>query len=72
MPLPTAMDIHKITNELLMLAGKLEEMKFQVNNNEQKEIVDAYQTLYNDFECKLRKRINDLWLYTSGSSDKLY
>jgi hypothetical protein len=71
MPLPTAMDIHKITNELLMLASKVDEMKFLVNNSEQIEITEAYQTLYKDFEWKLRKRINDLWLYTTGSSDKL-
>ena len=71
MPLPTAMDIHKITNELLMLASKVDEMKFLVNNSEQIEVGEAYQTLYNHFEWKLRKRINDLWLYTTGSSDKL-
>jgi hypothetical protein len=71
MPLPTAMDIHKITNELLMLASKVDEMKFLIKNSEQNEVADAYQTLYNDFEWKLRKRINDLWLYTTGSSDKL-
>ena len=70
MPLPTAMDIHKVTNELLMLASKVDEMKFLVSCN-QCEIADAYKTLQNDFEFKLRKRINELWLYTNDSTDKL-
>ena len=70
MPLPTAMDIHKLTNELIMLASKVDEMKFLVSSN-QSEIADAYKTLQNDFEFKLRKRINDLWLYTNDSTDKL-
>ena len=70
MPLPTVMDIHKLTNELIMLASKVDEMKFLVSSN-QSEIADAYKTLQNDFEFKLRKRINDLWLYTNDSTDKL-
>jgi len=70
MPLPTAMDIHKLTNELIMLASKVDEMKFLVSSN-QSEIADAYKTIQNDFEFKLRKRINDLWLYTNDSTDKL-
>ena len=70
MPLPTVMDIHKLTNELIMLASKVDEMKFLVSSN-QSEITDAYKTLQNDFEFKLRKRINDLWLYTNDSTDKL-
>ena len=70
MPLPTVMDIHKLTNELIMLASKVDEMKFLVSSN-QSEIADAYKTIQNDFEFKLRKRINDLWLYTNDSTDKL-
>ena len=70
MPLPTAMDIHKLTNELIMLASKVDEMKFLVSSN-QSEIADAYKTIQNDFEFKLRKRINDLWLYKNDSTDKL-
>ena len=71
MPLPTAMDIHKITNELLMLAAKVDEMKFQVSANKNEIVVAAYKTLYDDFEWKLRKRINDFWLFTTGSKDNL-
>ena len=70
MPLPNAMDIHKLMNELIMLASKVDEMKFLVSSN-QSEIADAYKTIQNDFEFKLRKRINDLWLYTNDSTDKL-
>jgi len=53
-----------------MLASKVDEMKFLVSSN-QSEIADAYKTIQNDFEFKLRKRINDLWLYTNDSTDKL-
>jgi hypothetical protein len=70
MPLPTAMDIHKITNELLMLASKVDEMRSLVSLSNS-EVAIAYRTLMNDFEYKLRKRINDLWLYTTDSTDKL-
>ena len=70
MPLPTAMDIHKLTNELIMLASKVDERKFLVSSN-QSEIADAYKNIQNDFEFKLRKRINDLWIYTNDSTDKL-
>jgi hypothetical protein len=71
MPLPTAMDIHKITGELLMLAAKVDEMKFLVSSSKNEVVVAAYKTLYDDFEWKLRKRINDFWLYTTGSKDTL-
>jgi CRISPR/Cas system endoribonuclease Cas6 (RAMP superfamily) len=71
MPLPTAMDIHKITNELLMLASKVDEMKFLVSSSKNEIIINAYKTLHDDFEWKLRKRINDFWLYTTGSKDTL-
>jgi hypothetical protein len=70
MPLPTAMDIHKITNELLMLASKVEEMRTHVSTSNS-EVAIAYRTIYNDYEFKLRKRINDFWLYTTGSKDTL-
>jgi len=70
MPLPTAMDIHKITNELIMLASKVDEMRSLVSLSNS-EIAIAYRTLMNDFEFKLRKRINDLWLFTNDSTDKL-
>lgn len=31
------------------------------------EVAVAYQTIANDYEFKLRKKINDLWLYMTGS-----
>lgn len=70
MPLPTAMDIHRLTNELIMLASKVDEMRDLVTLNNS-EVAIAYRTLLSDFEFKLRKRINDLWLYTNDSTDKL-
>jgi hypothetical protein len=35
------------------------------------EVGVAYQTIANDYEFKLRKKINDLWLYMTGSTTEL-
>jgi hypothetical protein len=54
----------------MMLAAKVDEMRSLVTLNNS-EVAVAYRTLLGDFEYKLRKRINDLWLYTNDSTDKL-
>jgi hypothetical protein len=35
------------------------------------EVAVAYQTIANDYEFKLRKKINDLWLYMTGTTTEL-
>jgi hypothetical protein len=70
MPLPTRDQITKIFYECIALSAKAEEMDFMFKSNTG-EVAMAYKTLQNEAEFKLRKKLNDLWLYTNDSDVKL-
>ena len=70
MPLPTREQITKVFYECIALSAKIDEMAF-LNKTHTGEVADAYRTLQNEAEFKLRKRLNDLWLYTNDSDVKL-
>jgi len=50
-----------------MYASQMEHMRSMANANIG-EVAVAYQTIANDFEFKLRNKINKLWLYMCDST----
>ena len=71
MPLPTAEQLDKLMRELSLLAHEADHMRHRASAHTG-EVADAYKRIQEDFEFKLRKRINELWLYTCDSIDTLH
>jgi len=67
MPLPTQQQIVGMLSECSMYASQMEHMRSMANANIG-EVAVAYQTIANDFEFKLRNKINKLWLYMCDST----
>lgn len=70
MPLPTANELTGLFYEMINFARKADEMRQMVSLSSG-EVAIAYQTLLNDYEFKLRNKINKMWLYTCDSTTEL-
>ena len=70
MPVPTHQQIVGMLSECSVFASQMESMRSMADANIG-EVAVAYQTIANDYEFKLRKKINDLWLYMTGTTTEL-
>jgi len=71
MPLPTAEQLNRLMNELLLLAHGADHMRHKASTHSG-EVTNAYKCIQEDYEFRLRKGINELWLYTCDSIDTLH
>jgi len=66
MPVPTQQQIVGMLSECSIYASQMEHMRSMANANIG-EVAAAYLIIAQDYEFKLRNKINKLWLYTCDS-----
>jgi hypothetical protein len=67
MPSPTREQIVGMLTECSLLAHQMEHMRNMSNGNVSGDVAGAYRMIANDYEFKLRDKINKLWLYMCDS-----
>jgi len=70
MPLPTTTQLLAYTSKITMYASHCENYKHLTTCNIG-EVAEAYKTLATDYEWKVRRAVNDLWLYINDSIAEL-